>query len=96
MATRGIGLAVVALGGGRRKASDTIDPRVGFTQFAQIGQGVQAGDVLAVVHAADAASAEHARQTLLQVIQIGDTPSTTASVMVRRVVDTLGQPFAPP
>jgi thymidine phosphorylase len=86
MATRDIGLAVVELGGGRRKASDSIDPRVGFSQFAQIGQQVQAGDVLAVVHAADAASAEHAQRTLQTLIQIGDTPITATPVMVQRVV----------
>jgi thymidine phosphorylase len=86
MATRDIGLAVVELGGGRRKASDTIDPRVGFTQFAQLGQPVQAGDPLAVVHAADADAAEHARQTLQTLIQIGDAPPELPPVMIKRVV----------
>jgi thymidine phosphorylase len=86
MATRDIGLAVVELGGGRRQASDTIDPRVGFTQFAQIGQPVQAGEPLAVVHAANAAAAEQAQRTLQALIQIGDAPVTPAPVMVQRVV----------
>jgi len=85
MATRDIGLAVVQLGGGRRKASDMVDPRVGFTQFAQLGQQVQAGDTLAVVHAADAACAERARQALLGLVQIGDKAATLAPVMVRQV-----------
>jgi thymidine phosphorylase len=40
MATRDIGLLIVELGGGRRKASDHIDARVGLSQFAQIGQQV--------------------------------------------------------
>ena len=88
MATRGIGLAVVALGGGRRKASDTIDPRVGFTQFAQVGQQVQAGEPLAMVHAANAAAAEQAQRTLQALIQIGDTPIAATPVMVQRVVAT--------
>jgi len=86
MATRDIGLALVALGGGRRKASDTIDARVGFSQFAQLGQQVQAGEPLAVVHAADAASAEHARQTLQTLIQIGDARCEPSPVMVQRVL----------
>jgi thymidine phosphorylase len=86
MATRDLGLAVVELGGGRRKASDTIDPRVGFTQFAQIGQPVQAGEPLAVVHAADADAAEHARQTLQTLIQIGDAPPELPPVMIKRVI----------
>ncbi len=86
MATRDIGLAVVELGGGRRKASDIIDPRVGFTQFAQVGQQVQAGEPLAVVHAANAAAAEQAQRTLQALIQIGDTPIAATPVMVQRVV----------
>jgi thymidine phosphorylase len=86
MATRGIGLAVVELGGGRRQASDTIDPRVGFTQFAQIGQPVQAGEPLAVVHAANTAAAEQAQRTLLALIEIGDAPIAATPVMVQRVV----------
>ena len=81
MATRDIGLAVVELGGGRRQASDTVDPRVGFTQFAQIGQPVQAGEPLAVVHAANAAAAEQAQRSLQALIQIGDAPITLAPVM---------------
>jgi thymidine phosphorylase len=83
MATRDIGLALVELGGGRRKASDTIDPRVGFTQFAQIGQQVQAGDTLCVVHAADAAAAERASQTLLALVHIGDVPPERSPVLVK-------------
>jgi len=85
MATRDIGLAVVELGGGRRLASDTVDPRVGFSDFAQIGQPVQAGQPLAVVHAADAASAERARQSLLTLIHIGDAPPVLAPVLVKYI-----------
>jgi len=85
IATRDIGLAVLELGGGRRQATDTIDPRVGFSHFAQIGQAVQAGERLAVVHAADAASAEHARQMLQRLIQIGDAPPVLSPVLVKRI-----------
>ena len=85
MATRDIGLAVVELGGGRRLASDTVDPRVGFSDFAQIGQAVQAGEPLAVVHAADVASAERACATLLDLIHIGDAPPVLAPVLVKYI-----------
>lgn len=90
MATRDIGLAVVELGGGRRKASDTIDPRVGFTQFAQIGQQVQAGDVLAVVHAADAATAERAQQALLASLLISEVSTAPVPVLLQRIVASAG------
>jgi thymidine phosphorylase len=87
MATRNIGLAVVELGGGRRKATDPVDGRVGFTQFTQIGQAVLAGETLAVVHATDAASAERAMQALLASIDIGDTPVEPSPVLVSRITD---------
>jgi thymidine phosphorylase len=90
MTTRDIGLAVVELGGGRRKATDTIDHRVGFSQFAQIGQQVQTGDVLAVVHAADVAAAEHAQQTLLTQLLITETSVPPTTVMLQRVVASTG------
>jgi thymidine phosphorylase len=86
MATRDIGLLIVELGGGRRKASDTIDARVGFTQFAQIGQQVRAGEPLAVLHAADANVAERAQRTLQNLVQIGDAPVETTPVLVQRIV----------
>jgi len=86
MATRDMGLAVVELGGGRRQAADTIDPRVGLSQCVQLGQQVQVGDLLAVVHAADVASAERARQTLLGLIDIGDAAPELPATLVRRVV----------
>ena len=60
MQTRQIGLAVVELGGGRRKAGDAIDWRVGLSQVAPLGQTLAMGEPLAWVHAADQASAERA------------------------------------
>ena len=49
-----IGLAVVALGGGRRRILDTVDPSVGLVVHARIGDPVQAGDALmGVVYGAE-------------------------------------------
>ena len=42
MATRDIGLAVIELGGGRRRASDRIDHRVGFSDFVSLGSARRA------------------------------------------------------
>ncbi|MBL8519450.1 MAG: thymidine phosphorylase [Betaproteobacteria bacterium] len=72
MDTRALGLAVVALGGGRRVASDPVDPAVGLTQFVELGQAVRAGEPLAVVHARDDAAATAAAATVLQAIAVHD------------------------
>ena len=75
MHTRDIGLAVVELGGGRRKASDAIDARVGLTQVQPLGTRLQKGDPIACVHAADEASAQRAVVQLQAAFALGDDTS---------------------
>jgi thymidine phosphorylase len=58
--TRNLGMAVIALGGGRRLATDTIDHAVGITQLARIGQVVEADEPIAVIHARDSATLDEA------------------------------------
>jgi len=69
--TRAVGLAVVALGGGRRREGDRIDPRVGFTDLATIADQVGPSHPLGRVHAADEASADAAAATLRAAYRIG-------------------------
>lgn len=57
---RALGLAVIALGGGRLRPTDTIDPAVGLDGLAGLGDLVGPGAPLGVVHARDAASAAEA------------------------------------
>jgi thymidine phosphorylase len=51
METRELGLAVVELGGGRRRASDTIDHAVGLSGFLPLGSRISEGQPLCVIHA---------------------------------------------
>jgi len=57
--------ASLALGAGRGKSEDRIDPAVGFDRIAKVGAVVAAGDVLARVHASTAEAAAAARATFL-------------------------------
>ncbi len=82
MDTRALGLAVVALGGGRRVASDAVDPRVGFSQVRPLGSAVQAGDALLRVHAASAADAQAARAAVLAAITVADAAPPATPVVV--------------
>jgi thymidine phosphorylase len=70
MDTRAIGLIVVALGGGRLRASDAVDPRVGLSSVLAIGTPVQAGTALARVHARNHLDAAAARDRLLAAITL--------------------------
>jgi thymidine phosphorylase len=87
MDTRQIGVVVVGLGGGRQRASDTVDPRVGLANVAPIGQHVETGETLAVIHAASASDAQAAQQQLLRWIQIDEQPVAPGSLMLERILE---------
>ena len=71
---RGIGMAVVALGGGRRMPSDSIDYAVGFDHLLGIGATVREDTPLARIHARDETSAAEAVQRLTEAYNLdGDT-----------------------
>jgi len=84
-ATRDIGLAVVELGGGRRMASDRIDHRVGFSAVMSIGQRVERGEPLAMVHAAGEPAAAAAVAALQRCIHIGDAPPAAMPLIIARI-----------
>lgn len=70
--TRAVGLAVVALGGGRLRAEDRIDHAVGLTGLAGLGDEVGPERPLCIVHARDEASAERAARTLRDAYVLGE------------------------
>ena len=51
MDTRALGMAVIRLGGGRIAQSDTIDPSVGLSEILSVGDPVEAGQQLCLLHA---------------------------------------------
>jgi pyrimidine-nucleoside phosphorylase/thymidine phosphorylase len=66
-----VGRAAVALGAGRSRPGDRVDPAAGFVFMARLGDRVRAGDPLAEVHASEAARAEAALRALRAAISIG-------------------------
>lgn len=66
-----VGQAALELGAGRGKASDRIDPRVGFDCLIKVGQQIAKGDRIARVHAADEASAARAADALQTALTVG-------------------------
>lgn len=74
--TRALGLAVIALGGGRVRADQAIDHAVGLSEVAGIGERVGPGRPLALVHARNRAAAETAAEALRQAVVIeADAPA---------------------
>ncbi|KKB13159.1 thymidine phosphorylase [Devosia geojensis] len=71
--TRGVGMAVVALGGGRTRPEDTIDHSVGFDRLAGLGARVGRAAPIARLHARDEASAAEVERRLQAAYRLGDT-----------------------
>jgi thymidine phosphorylase len=86
MDTRTIGLAVIALGGGRSTAGAAIDVRVGFDRIVPLGAALRRGDALARVHAASAADAERGAADFMAALQIADTALPIAP-LVQELID---------
>ena len=77
-----IGIASLELGGGRRTKDDDIDHAVGVVCSAKRGQTVEAGQVLADVHARDEWSAEAATAAVLAAYEIGDEPPPVQGILI--------------
>ena len=74
MAVRELGVLVVTLGGGRRTAGDTVDARVGLSEVCQLGDRREAGEPLAIVHAATDAAADEAVAQVQRLVTLGEAP----------------------
>lgn len=82
---RAVGVAVIELGGGRRRAADAIDPRVGFDRLAGLGAHVGPGAPLGRVHAADDAAAERAAAALRAAHALGEAAPDVPGVVLARI-----------
>jgi thymidine phosphorylase len=86
---RALGLAVVALGGGRRRASDPIDPTVGLAEVRGLGETVGPDMPFAVVHAATASAAAAAAETVRAAVGVVEVAARAAPPkIVERIEST--------
>ena len=90
MDTRAIGLAVVALGGGRTRPTDAIDYAVGFSDFIALGEEANASRPLAMVHCRSEEQFDEAARRLRTAVTIGEG-SFEALPRVYRKLETKGR-----
>ena len=81
---RPLGEAVVAMGGGRRRLGDTIDPSVGFVVSGRPGAPVAKGEPIASVFAADPAGIAVGLAALGRAIRFGE-PAPQLPLLVSRI-----------
>ncbi len=82
--TRGVGLAVIELGGGRSRSGDGIDHRVGFDRLRPLGTKVEKGEEIGRVHAAGQADAARAAERLSGFYRIApEAPAAAPEIRAR-------------
>ncbi len=82
---RALGLTVVALGGGRVRPGDVVDPRVGLSAVLPLGAAVAVGRPLAFVHAGAAAQVQAAVLAVQAAMVLGDSAPTVPPAVHDRV-----------
>lgn len=87
MDTRALGMSVVALGGGRRRATDPIDYSVGLTDMVRLGTHVDGQLPLAVIHANNEDDWQQAADAVRKAITLGDKVPEETPVIYRRITE---------
>ena len=92
---RAIGRGLIALGGGRTRVEDVIDPAAGFVITARVGDWVEAGEPLATIFARDDGGVETGRAALRSAITIGDEAELPLPLISHRVTRSGVTDYAP-
>ncbi|MEY1577852.1 thymidine phosphorylase [Providencia manganoxydans] len=85
MDTRALGMSVVTLGGGRRKATDPIDYSVGLSDIAALGAAVDSQTPLAIIHANSEKAWEEAAKEVRAAMVISDKAPETTPMVYRQI-----------
>ena len=80
-----LGLAVVHLGGGRLREGDRVNPSVGLSDLAGIGEETGAGVPLAMVHAVTEEAAREAVRVVQAAYAIGAEPPVEPALVMKRI-----------
>jgi len=85
--TTEIGHAIAAIGGGRVRIDDSIDPSVGFIADATIGEQLSSDQLLGTVYCGDQSKAREAVQRIQAAYEIGDHPPAEIPRLMREVIN---------
>jgi thymidine phosphorylase len=86
--TRALGVAVVGLGGGRKRTEDRIDHAVGLTAVAGLGERVGRDRPLAWVHARSESDADRAAAAVRRAMSVSDHAEPPGALVLRRLTQT--------
>jgi len=83
--TRAVGMSVVALGGGRTRAADPVDHAVGLTDIVALGDAVEPGQPLAMIHARDEAGFDAAAAMISKAVTLGEGGAVIGALVQARI-----------
>ena len=83
--TEKVGMAAVALGAGRERVDSIIDPAVGFVLEKKVGDKVEKGEPLAMMHINDAARAATIIDRFQSACAFGDEAPTPRPLIIETI-----------
>ena len=92
---RAVGRGIIALGGGRQRVEDSINPTVGFVITAKPGDWVEQGEPLATIFARNPAGIETGRAALREAIVIAEEAEPPLPLVSHRVTMEGVAPYEP-
>jgi pyrimidine-nucleoside phosphorylase len=81
-----VGRAVAAIGGGRLRVEDKIDPAVGYHARARVGQQVSAGEPLGLLYCRTGSQAETAAARIRAAYTVGDAAPNHVPELIKEVI----------
>jgi pyrimidine-nucleoside phosphorylase len=90
---RAVGRGIIALGGGRTRMEDAVDPGVGFVITAKPGDWVDAGEPLATIFARDARGVDAGIAALNDAIRVADEAEPPLPLISHRVTSQGAEPY---
>ncbi len=85
MDTRGIGLSIIELKGGRTTPEQKLDYATGYSDFCQLGEKVDNEKPLAVIHAQTEEQYAHAADELKRLITISDKKPAPSRCIIQKI-----------
>jgi len=85
--TTEIGHAIAAIGGGRVRIEDTIDPTVGFIAELKLGDQVKSGETIGLVYCREDAAAREAVGRIQAAYHVSDEPLAKAEKLVKEIIN---------
>ena len=85
--TTEVGHAIAAIGGGRVRIEDVIDPTVGFVTEVKIGDRIARNDALGVVYSSDVERAREAADRIQSAYVIDDSAPAGSPTLVKEIIN---------